>query len=233
MGITLKSIVLPMKNLTSNTCRRLVPPQTEGDRPSQQTHPLALASSRQASVRASSRHRRWSALLPSSNGSVSGGSARWKSRSNITSNSHRRTPALARSTRLPNPESRVRNSRHSAPSTAAGADPSRCPAWSSSQATQRPNSYGWRAWFSTNSRSPGLPPPTPGSSFNDRSLTETVDGSLFSGVVFSPIGHISSQQRPEQLPVVGDPQVQQLVGYNEVLKSGILVGQVIRQSDVP
>ena len=61
---------------------------------------LAPANSTRASARDSCRHRRWSVLLASSSGSVSGGNVRRKSPSIAISNSHRRAPALARSTRL-------------------------------------------------------------------------------------------------------------------------------------
>ena len=80
----------------------------------------ARANSRLASARASNLHRMWSALRESSRGSVSGGRVRWKSLSNSTSNSQRRTAVRARSTRLPRRAAGFRNNRHSATNATAG-----------------------------------------------------------------------------------------------------------------
>ena len=88
---------------------------------------LAPVSSTWASAKAFCRHRRWSVLLTPSSGSVSGGNVRRKSRSMAISKSHRRTEALARSTRLPVASPPVRNCRHSATRSDAGPK-----AWASS-----------------------------------------------------------------------------------------------------
>ena len=90
---------------------------------------FALANSRRASVRASSRHRRWSSLRDASRGSVSGGRVRWKSLSMAISNPHRRTDAPARSIRLRPDPTPTRNSRHSATNGAAGPKASSSSGW--------------------------------------------------------------------------------------------------------
>ena len=80
----------------------------------------ALPNSLRAAARASCRHRTWSSLREAFRGSVSGGRVRRKSRSMAISESHRRTEALARSTRLPVASPPVRNCRHSATRSDAG-----------------------------------------------------------------------------------------------------------------
>ena len=80
----------------------------------------ALPNSLRAAARASCRHRTWSSLREAFRGSVSGGRVRRKSSSMATSNSHRRTVALARSTRLPRALTPVRSARHSTTSGTAG-----------------------------------------------------------------------------------------------------------------
>ena len=57
-----------------------------------------------------------------------------------------------------------------------------------------------------------------------RSIPPSVDSTPLSDIVLPPIRHMSGQQCFEQLSVVGHPQVQQLVGNNEILKSRLLVG---------
>ena len=49
--------------------------------------------------------------------------------------------------------------------------------------------------------------------------------------MLSPIGQMRADQRLEQLPLVGYPQVQELVCNYEILKARLLLREVVRERD--
>ena len=50
-------------------------------------------------------------------------------------------------------------------------------------------------------------------------------------IVPSPIRNMDAHQSLEDLPVVGDAQMQQFVGNHEVLETHLLIGQILGKRD--
>lgn len=50
-------------------------------------------------------------------------------------------------------------------------------------------------------------------------------------IVLSPIRHMHAHQRLENLPVIGNAQMQKFVGDDEVLETRLLIGKIVSERD--